>query len=79
MEHLVNDLLHCRLQGVDLSGGHRGPLAGRERLQLLPTAPCGAGAILSAGVHGNETAPIELLLRNPRSQAGAAAAPRRRC
>ncbi len=29
MEHLVNDLLHCRLPGVDLSGGHRGPLAGR--------------------------------------------------
>lgn len=48
---------------MDLSGGHRGPLAGRGHLQLLPTAPWRRATILSAGVHGNETAPIELLLQ----------------
>jgi succinylglutamate desuccinylase len=48
---------------VELPGGHRGPLAGRGILQLLPTAPWRQATILSAGVHGNETAPIELLLQ----------------
>jgi succinylglutamate desuccinylase len=34
---------------------------GEGVLQLLPTAPWRQATILSAGVHGNETAPIEIL------------------
>ena len=62
MEHLVNDLLHCRLQAWTFPAGIEARWLGEGILQLLPTAPWRQATILSAGVHGNETAPIELLL-----------------
>ncbi|HCC2425389.1 TPA: succinylglutamate desuccinylase [Klebsiella pneumoniae] len=63
MEHLVNDLLHCRLQAWTFPAGIEARWLGEGILQLLPTAPWRRATILSAGVHGNETAPIELLLQ----------------
>ncbi len=63
MEHLVNDLLHCRLQAWTFPAGIEARWLGEGILQLLPTAPWRQATILSAGVHGNETAPIELLLQ----------------
>ena len=63
MEHLVNDLLHCRLQAWTFPAGIEARWLGEGILQLLPTAAWRQATILSAGVHGNETAPIELLLQ----------------
>ena len=63
MEHLVNDLLHCRLQEWSFPAGIEARWLGEGILQLLPTAPWRQATILSAGVHGNETAPTELLLQ----------------
>ncbi len=63
MEHLVNDLLHCRLQAWTFPADIEARWLGEGILQLLPTAPWRQATILSAGVHGNETAPIELLLQ----------------
>ncbi len=63
MEHPVNDLLHCRLQAWTFPAGIEARWLGEGILQLLPTAPWRQATILSAGVHGNETAPIELLLQ----------------
>ncbi|WP_462190549.1 succinylglutamate desuccinylase/aspartoacylase domain-containing protein [Klebsiella pneumoniae] len=63
MEHLVNDLPHCRLQAWTFPAGIEARWLGEGILQLLPTAPWRQATILSAGVHGNETAPIELLLQ----------------
>lgn len=63
MEHTVNDLLHCRLQAWTFPAGIEARWLGEGILQLLPTAPWRRATILSAGVHGNETAPIELLLQ----------------
>ncbi len=63
MEHPVNDLLHCRLQAWTFPAGIEARWLGEGILQLLPTAPWRRATILSAGVHGNETAPIELLLQ----------------
>ena len=63
MEHLVNDLLYCRLQAWTFPAGIEARWLGEGILQLLPTAPWRQATILSAGVHGNETAPIELLLQ----------------
>ncbi len=63
MEHLVNDLLHCRLQAWTFPAGIEARWLGEGILQLLPTAPWRQATILSAGVHGNETAPIELQLQ----------------
>ena len=57
MEHLVNDLLHCRLQAWTFPAGIEARWLGEGILQLLPTAPWRRATILSAGVHGNETAP----------------------
>ena len=39
MEHLVNDLLHCRLQAWTFPAGIEARWLGEGILQLLPTAP----------------------------------------
>lgn len=70
----VNDLLHCRLQAWTFPAGIEARWLGEGILQLLPTAPWRRATILSAGVHGNETAPIELLLQLTHDLSGAAAA-----
>ncbi len=80
MEHLVNDLLHCRLQAGTFPLGIEARWLGEGILQLLPTAPWRQATILSAGVHGNETAPIELLpAANPRSEPGRQPLTQARC
>ncbi len=48
MEHLVNDLLHCRLQAWTFPAGIEARWLGEGILQLLPTAPWRQATILSA-------------------------------
>lgn len=48
MEHLVNDLLHCRLQAWTFPAGIEARWLGEGILQLLPTAPWRRATILSA-------------------------------
>ncbi|STU75500.1 succinylglutamate desuccinylase [Klebsiella variicola] len=48
---------------MELPAGIEARWLGEGILQLLPTAPWRQATILSAGVHGNETAPTELLLQ----------------
>lgn len=79
MEHLVNDLLHCRLQAWTFPAGIEARWLGEGILQLLPTAPWREATILSAGVHGNETAPIELLLQLTHDLSQGGSRSRRRC
>ncbi len=64
---------------MDLPAGIEARWLGEGILQLLPTAPWRQATILSAGVHGNETAPIELLLQLTHDLSQGGSRSRRRC
>ncbi|SQC14135.1 succinylglutamate desuccinylase [Klebsiella pneumoniae] len=63
MEHLVTIYYTAACRRGPFRRASRPAGWGEGILQLLPTAPWRQATILSAGVHGNETAPIELLLQ----------------
>ncbi len=64
MEQNVNDLLHCKLQTWTFPPTIEASWLGDGILQLLPKKrPGDRRRCFSAGVHGNETAPIEMLLQ----------------
>ena len=78
MEHLVNDLLHCRLQAWTFPAGIEARWWARAFLQL-PTAPWRQATTLRRRAW-HETAPIELLLQlNPLIWSQGGSRSRRRC